>query len=93
MSVGHVARALEEAGIPTVVIMVRAFRHNAESMKQPRTLNTRHPMGRPHGAPGDVERQREVIEDAMSLLESATAGGTIVEREAPFRPGSWREHP
>jgi hypothetical protein len=45
-------------------------------------------MGRPLGAPGDVQRQREVIEDALSLLETATAGGTVVERDAPYRAGA-----
>ncbi len=89
MSVGHVARALEEAGTPTVVIMVASFRHVAEAMSLPRTLITRHPMGRPLGAPGDVERQRAVIEDALSLLQTATTGGAVVEREAAFRPGEW----
>lgn len=87
MSVGHVARALEETGISTVTIMVRAFRHVAEAMRLPRTLITRHPMGRPLGAPGDAERQRAVVEDALALLEHATVGETVVEREEPYRPG------
>ncbi|MDT8370335.1 MAG: hypothetical protein RQ745_14095 [Longimicrobiales bacterium] len=87
MSVGHVARALEEAGIPTVTIMVRAFRPVAEAMHLPRTLITRHPMGRPLGAPGDVERQREVLEDALKLFEEAASGATVIERPDAYRPG------
>ncbi len=87
MSVGHVARAVETAGIPTVVVFVRAFRQVAERMGLPRTIVTRHPMGRPLGAAGDVERQREVVAAALELLATASAGGALVELEAPFRPG------
>lgn len=87
MSVGHVARGLEEAGIPTVTVMVRAFRHVAEAMKLPRTVLTRNPMGRTLGAPGDTERQREVLEAAFSLLETASRPAAIVQMEQPFRPG------
>ena len=93
MSVGHVARAIEEAGIPTVAIMVRSFRHVAEAMRLPRTLVTRHPMGRPLGAAGDAERQRAVIEAALSLLEQATTAGTFLDLESPFRAGRLKESP
>ncbi|NOX23956.1 MAG: hypothetical protein GXP36_12845 [Actinobacteria bacterium] len=88
MSVGHVAREIEAAGIPTVSVYVQAFRHVSEAMGVPRTVVTRHPMGRTLGAPGDVERQHEVIGAALDLLESAQAGGALVELEAPYRPGS-----
>ncbi len=87
MSVGHVARGLEEAGIPTVTVMVRAFRHVAEAMKLSRTVVTRNPMGRTMGAQGDKERQREVLETALSLLQTASGPVAIVEMEQPFRPG------
>lgn len=93
MSVGHVARAVEEAGIATVTIMVRAFRHVAEAMRLPRTLLTRHPMGRPIGAPGDVERQRAVVENALALFEHATVGETVMEREEAYRPGRFPASP
>jgi hypothetical protein len=87
--VGHLARLIEEAGIPTVAVYVRAFRHVAESMRVPRVLVTRHPMGRTLGAPHDVERQREVLEQALNLLKSATAP-TIVELPSPYRTPRWR---
>lgn len=86
MSVGHVARAVEEAGIPTVVVMVRAFAHVVERMKLPRTVLTRHPMGRPMGAVGDAGRQRFVLDAALELAGSATAGGTVIDLPQPFRP-------
>lgn len=82
---GHLARLIEAAGIPTVAIYVEAFRNVAEAMRLPRVVVTRHPMGRPLGAPGDVERQREVILRALDLLETATAGPALVDLEAPYR--------
>ncbi len=85
MSVGHIARAIEAAGIPTVSLMVRSLRPHAERMKVPRTLITRHIMGRTMGAPNDVERQTEVVEAALTLLEEATEPGTIRELDAPYR--------
>ena len=88
VSVGHVARALEDAGTATVVVMVRSFRHVAERMALPRVVITRHPMGRPFGAPGDVERQTEVLDAALSLLDSAVGGPSQVELEPPYRPDS-----
>lgn len=86
MSVGHVARAVEAAGIPTVVVMVRAFAHVAERMTLPRTVVTRHPMGRPFGPVGDVVRQRRVLDAALDLASSADAAGRIVDIAGTFRP-------
>ncbi len=87
MSVGHTARALEAAGIATVAIFIRAFRHQAEFLKVPRTLITPHLMGRTVGPPGKVERQRQVVRAALDLLAHADHPGSIVEfpdrREQP----------
>ncbi len=79
MSVGHVARLLEEAGISTVVIAVQSFATRMEMMTLPRVLLTPHPIGRPLGPPGDRERQRETILAALDLLETASEAGTIVD--------------
>lgn len=87
VSVGHVARLIEAAGIPTVSVFVRAFRHVAVEMGLPRVVVTEHPMGRPLGAPGDVARQQAVVDAALDLLETATEGGTIVDLTARYRPG------
>ena len=88
VSVGHVARAVEDSGISTVGIFVRSFSHVASQMSLPRTVVTRHPMGRPLGAPFDHIRHREVVGAALDLLESATGVGSVVELDAPFRHGS-----
>jgi len=77
----------EEAGIVTVTVLVGAYRHVAEEMGLPRAVVTRHPMGRPIGAPGDRETQRRVVGAALELLERAVQGGSLVELPEPFRPG------
>ncbi|MBI5714038.1 MAG: hypothetical protein HZC38_11550 [Chloroflexi bacterium] len=85
MSVGHLARMLEEAGLATVVIGTNAFRDRLAAMHLPRTVITRHPMGRPLGAPNDRETQRKVILGALELLESANRGGVIVDLPSSYR--------
>ncbi|MDP6055330.1 MAG: hypothetical protein QF676_06250 [Dehalococcoidia bacterium] len=87
MSVGHVARAFEAAGIPNAIIMSKVFRDRTAAMSPPRVLLTRHPMGRPVSAPFDVEKQRGVLKAGLELLDSATEGGTIIEYEKPYRTG------
>ncbi|MDX2342514.1 MAG: hypothetical protein QNL12_01605 [Acidimicrobiia bacterium] len=68
-------------------IFVKAFRHVAEDMGVPRTVVTRHPMGRTMGAPGDTDRHSAVLEAAFALLEKASEGGIVTEFTDPFRPG------
>lgn len=77
VSVGHVQRAIETAGIPAVSVYVRAFSHIPALMGMSRVLITDHPMGRPLGRPGDAERQRAVIAQALGLLGSGSQ--SIVE--------------
>ncbi len=85
VSVGHVARAVEEAGIPTTAVYVRAFRHVVDEMVLPRAVITRHPMGRPLGPPGDAARQRAVVTAALELLPASER--SVVELPEPYRPG------
>jgi hypothetical protein len=68
---------VEEAGIPTVAVFIRAFRHVARAMMVPRTVVTPHLMGRTVGPPGDRGRQRQVIQAALELLVSAESPGSI----------------
>jgi len=86
VSVGHVARAIEESGIPTVTVMTKAFAHRALELTVPRTLVVRHLLGRPMGAAHDVERHTQVINAAFELLGSATNSGTIEELPECYRP-------
>jgi hypothetical protein len=87
VSVGHVARAFEEAGIPSVIVMSAVFRDRTEAMVPARMLLTPHPMGRPLSAPFDDEKQKAILKEALDLLENATGGGTVVEYAEPYRTG------
>ena len=88
---GHLARVLEEAGLATVVIGTNAFRDRLAAMRLPRTVITRHPMGRPLGAPNDRETQRKVILAALELLESARQSGVIVDLPGSYHPLSHQD--
>ncbi|MEM9464594.1 MAG: hypothetical protein AAGA90_04445 [Actinomycetota bacterium] len=77
MSVGHVARLLEAAGIPTVMIASETFAGRMIPMSIPRLVLTPQPLGRPLGPPGDAERQRVVLEEARAFLEAATEGASV----------------
>ncbi|MCP4422295.1 MAG: hypothetical protein GY805_37275 [Chloroflexi bacterium] len=85
MSVGHVARVLEAADIPTVTIAVAAFAGRLAPMKVSRLLLTPFPMGRPLGAPNDPERQLDVLQTGLKLLETAVAAPTVAHYPHPFR--------
>lgn len=84
MSVGHVQRAIEAAGIPTVGVYIGAFAHVPRQMSVARALITPHPLGRPLGAPGDTERQLAVVEAALDLFDAAES--TIRDFPLPYRP-------
>ncbi len=77
MSVGHVARFLEEAGIATVIVASQVFEKRMRMMTLPRVLLTPHLMGRPVGPVGNLKRQRETLLAAIGLLESARGAGTV----------------
>lgn len=77
MSVGHTARVLEEAGISTVAIFIRAFRHQAVNLKVPRVVVTPNILGRTVGKVRDVQGQEKIVRLALRLLEEAQAPGTI----------------
>ncbi len=79
MSVGHVARALEEAKISTVVIAVKSFESRVRMMSLPRTLLTPNLLGRPLGRPNDDEEQINILKAAFKLLESATENSSVVD--------------
>lgn len=78
MSVGHVSRAFEEAGIPNVVIASAVFEAKLVPMSLPRLVLTDNIMGRPMGYPGEIQKQTEVLVKALELLDSATENGIVV---------------
>jgi D-proline reductase (dithiol) PrdB len=82
--VGLVARVVEEAGIPTV--LVSTGRDLSAQVRAPRTVFVNFPMGNPFGRPFDVARQRAILLDALHALESVDVGGGLIDL-----PYSWGE--
>ena len=77
MSVGHVARILEKAGIPTVIIAIEAFEETLLSMSLPRMLLTPFPLGRPIGFPGNINQHIRVVQAALNMLTEAKSINTV----------------
>lgn len=83
MSVGHVARAFETAGIATVIIAVKAFEARMKMMALPRVLLTHELMGRPLGEPFNEAKHRDILRAGLDLLIEAKANGTIKNYQVP----------
>ena len=76
-----VARTLEAAGIPTVVM--GCARDIVEHAGVPRFLFSDFPLGNPAGRPHDPDSQRETLALALRLLESAPGPNTTMR--SPLR--------
>jgi D-proline reductase (dithiol) PrdB len=72
-----VARVVEEAGIPTVV--VSTGRDLSAQVRPPRTVFVNFPMGNPFGKPFDKIQQRGILLDALGALESIKRGGEMID--------------
>jgi len=66
-TVGLVAAELERQGISTVCLSL--LRRVAEKVRPPRALFVPFPHGYPLDTPGVPQRQRAVLDAALSLLE------------------------
>jgi hypothetical protein len=71
------ARTLEAAGLST--ILVTPMPCWAEKLGVPRTLAVEFPFGHTLGQPHDVAQHMRVIGQALAVLETAPAPGTIVD--------------
>ena len=71
------ARRIEAAGIPTVV--VTTMPDLAEAMLTPRILGVEFPFGHPFGLPFDPELQRRVLKAALLVLAGGVVPGTRVD--------------
>jgi hypothetical protein len=60
------ARLVEKAGIPTVVVTMMP--DVASKYSIPRIVGVPFPFGHPFGAPNDIETQRKVCTAALDLL-------------------------
>jgi len=70
------ARTLETAGLATILVTNMPFW--AEKVGVPRTLAVEFPFGHVLGQPHNVAQQMRVIRQALEVLETAEAPGTIV---------------
>ena len=64
--------------IPCQLGLIVLFAGRMLPMSIPRLVLTPQPLGRPLGAPGDADRQRNVLTEARTFLETATEGGSIL---------------
>jgi hypothetical protein len=88
-SAGLAARALEEAGIATVVM--GAAKDIVEHLGVPRFLFADFPLGNSAGRPGDPASQELLLELALRLLESAPASRTTVQSPLAWSgDSSWK---
>jgi glycine/betaine/sarcosine/D-proline reductase family selenoprotein B len=80
-SIALLARYLEEAGIPTVII--GAAKDIVEYCGVPRFVFNDFPLGNAAGRPGDPHSQYAIFELALELLERASGSRSTVQ--SPFR--------
>lgn len=85
-SISLTARALEEAGIPTVVM--GCAKDIVEYVGVPRFVYSDFPLGNGAGKPHDRQSQRDTLELALRVLESAPAARTTVQS-----PQVWSDSP
>ena len=78
---GLVAAELERQGIATVAIQL--LRNVAEHVRPPRALFVPFLHGYPLDAPDEIDRQHEVLEAALTLLEARAAQAPVLEDFSP----------
>ncbi len=81
MSVGHIARLLEENQIPTIITASKVFEKQLQAMHLPRVLLTSNLAGRPLGKPFDRTTQKDIIVKGLDLLDKAQENGTVAHYE------------
>ena len=74
---GLVARTVEETGIATVT--VSTGRDLSAQVLAPRTAFMNFPMGNAFGRQGDVDQQRRILMDAISLASQASTAGELID--------------
>jgi betaine reductase len=71
-----VQRAIEEAGIPTIIIA--ALPPVVKQTGTPRAVAPRVPMGANAGQPHNVEMQTGIVKDTLAQLEILQSAGKII---------------
>lgn len=88
---GLIARAVEEAGVPTLA-MTSAL-DVTQAVKPPRSVFVNFPLGHQTGKPNDPALQRAILRDALAAFETIDRPGRIVELPYVWDPSdsSWEE--
>ena len=84
-----VARLLEEAGIPTVIL--GSAIDIVEYCGVPRFLFTDFPLGNPCGVPWDRDMQHAILNQALDLFEQAERPRTTVRAPFTWDGDLWRD--
>lgn len=84
---GLIARAVEEAGIPTTSLS-SAYDLTA-LVKPPRSFFVNYPLGHTAGKPFDRENQMAILENALGRAKEITEPGTIVELPFVWDDPAW----
>ena len=82
-------------GIPTVT--VSTGRDITALVRPPRSLFVNFPMGNAFGRPGDIDQQRRILLDALSLASQSSTAGEVIDlhydwgKEIPvhYRETTW----
>jgi hypothetical protein len=77
------ARAIEAAGISTVLVTLMPFW--SEKLGTPRTLAVEFPFGHLLGHAGERDEQLAVIREALRVLREASAPGAVEHFEQPWQ--------
>ena len=75
-AVSLIAAEIERRGIATVCLIL--LREIAEKVRPPRALAVPFPHGYPLGKPNDAALQRDVITQALAMVEQE-GGGPLIE--------------
>lgn len=88
---GLIARGVEAAGIPTVLL--GSCLDMMKQLMAPRTVFLDFPLGCQCGRPNDRELQMGILRDVLAFLEKAYAPGQVLE--LPYlwdRPFDWESY-
>lgn len=88
-TVSLVARHLEANGIATVII--GSARDIVEHCGVPRFLFVDFPLGNPCGKPWDINMQRRILRQGLSLLETVTEPMTTVVSDELWGDDDWKQ--
>ncbi len=90
---GLLARAIEEAGIPSVSLS--SALDITSLVRPPRAVFVNFPLGHQCGKPLDPDGQTRILLDALRLLETATTPGSLVQLPYAWDDGdpldSWED--